>query len=158
MKTYKFKFSKLITVLIYVGIALSVVGLGLNIYFISSDGLANAVKIIYPILQYSLMFLVCILLLVILLSLLISSYYSIDGTTLKTSFGIIKTKYDISKIERIELDKTSKKLTVFFSEEQFTVIVINSDWHEDFVGSLLKVNPKIEFLLHSEEPDEKDKK
>ncbi len=77
-----------------------------------------------------------------------------------TCFGIIKTKYDIEKIESVLLDRNTKKLSVFFSESHFIVIVVKEEWYEDFVAELLKVKPDIEFSINSKEntPDDETKK
>lgn len=156
MKFFKFKFTKLTLAFIYIGLALSAVAFGVNTYFVIADGIKTAANPVYPILQYTLMYFVCVLLFVILLSLLISSYYSIDGEKLKTSFGIIKTKYDIKKIETIILDRATNKLSLYFDSNTFMVIVVKPEWYEDFTDALLKVNPKIEFSIKSKENDKKD--
>ena len=39
MKKFKYKFTKLITALIYVGIALSVTGFGINLYYCIANGI-----------------------------------------------------------------------------------------------------------------------
>ena len=159
MKIYKYKFTKLTLSLIYVGIALCVAGLGVNIYSISTSNIGESAKIVYPIIQYSLMFFIPIVLLILLISLILSSYYSIDATTLKTSFGIIKSKYDIREIQHIVLDRTTNKLTVFLNDSVFFVIVVREEWYEDFIDTLCKANPKIEFTIRSKENDlDKDNK
>ena len=94
------------------------------------------------------------------MSLLLSSYYAIDGTTFKTSFGIIKSKYEVNKIQSIILDRTTGKLSVYFDENTFIVIVVKEEWYEDFIDELLKANPKIEYSVKSKEnkPDDTEKK
>ena len=151
MKVFKYKFSRLTTILIYVGIALCVIGIGVNIFAIITGDPASAVNPVYPILQYSLMFLVPIVLLVILIGLLVSSYYSIDETTLKTSFGIIKSKYELKSIDTILLDRTTDKLTVHFINNTFIVIVVKEEWYDEFISALCKANPEIEYTINSKE-------
>lgn len=160
MKVFKYKFTRLTTSFIYAGLALSVVGLGINIYLLCTTDFAASANIVYPIIQHTLMFLIPVVLLVILISLLISSYYSIDGKFLKTSFGIIKSKYDIENIDTILLDRNTKKLTVYFKNENFMVIVVKEEWYDEFTEALCAANPKIEFSINSKEtPDDpKDKK
>ena len=85
-----------------------------------------------------------------------SDLYSIDEKTLKTSFGIIKSKYKLENIESVLLDRTTDKLSIHFSDENFIVIVVKNEWREDFVDALLKANPKIEFTIKSKENDKKD--
>lgn len=157
MKVFKYKFGKTTTVFIYVGIALSVVAFALNTYFLISEGLGSAADIVYPILRYTLMYLISVLAGVILLSLLLSSYYSVSDKVLKTSFGIIKSKYDIEKIESVVLDRKTNKLSVHFNDNSFIVIVVKEEWYNDFTDAILKAKPDIEFSINSKEnePDEK---
>ena len=160
MKTYKFKFTKLTKIFIYIGIALAVIAFGVNTYFVFSEGVSGVSNPAYPIIRYVLMYFISVLLFVVLTSLLLSSYYSVDGKTLKTSFGIIKSKYDVEKIESVFLDRTTGKLSVYFNENSFIVIAVNEEWYEDFTDALLAANPKIEFSIKSKEntPDDEAKK
>lgn len=158
MKVFKYKFSKLTKTFIYIGIVLCFVGFGLNIFLVITGDVKASANPIYPIIQYTLMFLIPVALLVILVSLILSSYYSIDGNTLKTSFGIIKSKYDISAIETILLDRNTNKLTVYFNNNSFIVIVVKEEWYNEFIDALCKANRSIEFSIKSKEPDNKDDK
>lgn len=160
MKVFKYKFTKAITVFIYLGLALSVAAVAADTYLVIAEGIKSAANPVYPIIQYTLMYVVGILLFIILLSLLLSSYYAIDGTTFKTSFGIIKSKYEVNKIQSIILDRTTGKLSVYFDENTFIVIVVKEEWYEDFIDELLKANPKIEYSVKSKEnkPDDTEKK
>ena len=159
MKIFKYKFTKLTISLIYVGIALCFIGIGINIYSILTSNIKESANIIYPIIQYTLMFLIPVVLLVLLISLVLSSYYSIDDKTLKTSFGIIKSKYDITEIQAIVLDRTTNKLVVYLKNDTFFVIVVKEDWYQDFIDALCKANPKIEYSIRSKENDiDKDDK
>lgn len=159
MKVFKYKFTRLTYILICVGIALCFIGIGLNIFTVVTGDITSAANMLFPIIQYSLMFLIPAVLLVILISLLVSSYYSIDGKTLKTSFGIIKSKYDITKIETVLLDRTTNKLSVYFNDNNFIVIVVKEDWYDDFIDALCKANTNIEFSIKSKESnDDKDDK
>ena len=153
MKIYKYKFTKLTLTLIYIGIALCFVGLGINIYSILTSNIGESANIVYPIIQYSLMFLIPIVLLVLLISLILSSYYSIDENTLKTSFGIIKSKYNIQEIQNIVLDRTNNKLSVYLKNSVFFVIVVKEEWYEDFIDTLCKANSQIEYTIRSKEND-----
>ena len=146
------------TAAIYVGIVLAAVAAGVNTYFVITEGISSAANPLYPILQYSLLYLVAVLAAVLLISLLISSYYSIDEKYFRTSFGIIKSKYEISKIESVVLDRTTNKLSVYFDENTFIVISVREEWYEKFVSELLRVNPHIEYSILSKENDSDEKK
>lgn len=160
MKVFKYKFSRLTTIFIYVGIALCAIGIGVNVFAIITGDPASAANPIYPIIQYTLMFLIPIILLVILIALLVSSYYSIDDTTLKTSFGIIKSSYNVKDIDTILLDRTTDKLTVHFKNNSFIVIVVKEEWYDEFIDALCKTNTEIEYSINSKEggKDDEDKK
>ena len=160
MKKFNFRFTKLTKVFIYLGLALAAAAIAVNTYFVIANGISSAANPTIKIIQYAAMYFAAALLLVVLVSLLISSYYAIDGKRLITSLGIIKTKYDIDAIQSVLLDRNTKKLSVFFAENRFVVIVVKDEWHEDFVAELLKVNPNIEFSINSKEntPDDEEKK
>lgn len=153
MKTYKYKFSKLITAFIWAGIALSVAAFAINTYFVIAEGTGSAANAFYPILRYTLMYFVSVAACVLLVSLLVSSYYAISGKTFKTSFGIIKSKYDVDKIESVVLDRNVKKLAVYFDDKNFIVIVVKEEWYVNFIDELLKANPNIEYTINSKEND-----
>lgn len=156
MKIFKYKFTKLMTAFIYVGIALAVIAAGVNTYSVITDGTASAANPVYPVITYTLMYAVSIMMLVILVSLLLSSYYAIDDAAFKTSFGIIKSKYDIKKVEYIILDRETNKLAVYFNENNFIVISVNEEWYEDFVGAMLKANRNISYTIKSKENKQED--
>ncbi len=150
----------MITAFIYAGLALAVAAFGVNLYFAITRGLNGAVHPFYPILQYTLMGIVSVALFVILISLILSSYYAVDGKTLKTSFGIIKSKYDLEKVESIILDRETNKLSIHFDDGAFIVIVVKPEWYDDFVEAVLRANPKIDYAVKSKEntPDDDQKK
>lgn len=150
MKVFKYKFTKLIYALIGVILALSVAGFGITLWQVIDFGLDTA-NPTFTVIRYILMFFVTVALFIILLSLLISSYYSVDGKTktITTSFGFIKSRYDIENIDVITLDRTTNKLTVVFKDEKFIVIVVKEEWYERFVQAILDVNPRIEYSIQS---------
>ncbi len=160
MKVFKYKFTKVTTILIYTGIFLCALCVGLNIFSIVTSDLSSSANIVYPVIQYTLMFLIPLALAVILVSLLVSSYYSIDEKWLKTSFGVIKSKYDLKDIKTLLLDRTTNKLSVYFNNESFIVIVVKEDWYDDFIDALCSANDKIEFTINSKEnkKDDEEKK
>lgn len=160
MKTFKYKFSKLIFWVIWAGIALCAVGFAVNLYFCITVGISSAADPVYPIIQYSAMFFVSVVLFVLLVSILKSSYYSVDEKNFTTSFGFIKSRYKIEDIDTIELDRVTNKLSVYFKNETYVVIVVKEEWYNDFVQAIIDVNPRIEYSIKSKEntPDDHDKK
>lgn len=156
MKKFKFRYSKLTVALIYIGLALSVAAFAMNTFYVITDGIKTALNPFYPILRYSLMYFISVLLCVVLVSLLISSYYAVDKKYLKTCFGIVRSKYDVTKIETILIDRNTDKLSVFFDNNSFITIAINEEWYDEFSDALLAANPKIEFSIASKDGDKKD--
>lgn len=160
MKIFKFKYSKIATAFIYLGLALAATAFALNLYYLLTEGIDGAYNPAYPIIRYVLMFFVSILLAVILISLLVSSYYAVGDGVLKTSFGIIKSKYKLTDIENIILDRETNKLILQFKTQTFISVVVKPEWYEDFVNALLEKNPDINYSVKSKEntPDDNEKK
>lgn len=142
-------------------------GFGVTLYQVLTYGISSSAEPSYTIIQYVLMFAVSIGLAIILISLLFRSYYAVNGEYFITSFGIIKSKYKISDILSIELDRKTDKLTVYFkgeikngveTENPFVVIVVNPEWNEKFVDAILEIKPEIEFSIKSETPNDVNEK
>ena len=131
-------------------------GFALNLYQCIRYGIASAADPVYPIIQYTTMFIVTVALFAILLSVLIFSAYIVDNKYFRTRFGFIVSKYDVKKIECITLDRKTNKLAVTFDDDNYIVVVVKEEWYEDFVQALLKVNPAIEHEIKSLKNDKKD--
>lgn len=151
MKIFKYKFTTTTLVLVYLGLALSIAGIALNTFNIFNERIWLYSNNSLPIIRYVLVYFVSVALAVILISLLLSSYYSVDEKYFKTSFGIIKSSYDVKTIKLINIDRASGKLSVYFDEDKYVVIVVKKEWHDEFVDALLKANPEIEFTIESKE-------
>lgn len=160
MKVFKYKFSALTRVFIWLGLALAAVAFGLTLYNVLSKSYNNSANIVYPIISYVAMFFVSTLMAVILISLLVSSYYAVGDKKFRTSFGLIKSTFLTDNITRILLDRETGKLTVHFKDNTFVVVVVKPEWYEDFISELLKCNPAIEYTINSKTspPDDKNKK
>lgn len=156
MKTFRYKFTRLTFWLIIAGMVLCAAGFALNLYQCIRYGIASAADPVYPIIQYTTMFIVTVALFAILLSVLIFSAYIVDDKYFRTRFGFIVSKYDVKKIEYITLDRKTNKLAVTFDDDNYIVVVVKEEWYEDFVQALLKVNPAIEYEIKSLENDKKD--
>ncbi|MCM1439120.1 MAG: hypothetical protein NC131_07935 [Roseburia sp.] len=158
MKTFKYKFTKVMVALMILGMVLCGVGFAVNLYYCITNGISHAADPVYPIMQYVLMFFVTVVLFALLLSILLRSAYVIDGKYFKTRFGFITSKYDTEKIEGVLLDKKTNKLTVNFTSGEFIVIVVKQEWYDDFISALLEANPKIEYTVNSLDSTDLDKK
>lgn len=149
MKKFKYKFTTTTLVFIYLGLLLSVAGIALNTYNIFAEAAWLYANNTFDIIRYVIVYFVSVALAVILISLLLSSYYSLDEKHFKTSFGIIRSTYDIKTIKLIQLDRATNKLTVYFEEDKFIVVVVKKEWHNEFIDTLLKFSPEVEFSIGS---------
>lgn len=151
MKVFKYKFTKLTLGFIWAGIALSVAAFGVTLYNVIAGNYKNYANVVYPIIGYVAMFFVSVLLIVILTALIFSSYYAVGNNSFKTSFGIIKSKFNTDDVDSILLDRATNKLTVYFKDQNFIVIVINDELYEEFVTEIMLCNPQIEYTINSKE-------
>lgn len=160
MKVFKYKFTKPIAVCIFVGIAFAVAAFAVTLFNTITADYGNNTVVALTIARHVVMFIVSCALFVILVSLLFSSYYSVGNKVLKTSFGVIKSKFSTDNIESVLLDRTTNKLAVKLKTDNCIMIVIKPELYEEFVGELLKCNPKIEYSINSVQnsPDDKHKK
>jgi hypothetical protein len=146
-------------ILIYVALVLCVVGFGFNLYQVIKVGFSDTSSVVYKAIQYALMFLVTVALFAILVGLLAKSYYEVTDKQLNTHFGFIVSKYEISKIEKIVLERATNKLTVIFTETLYINIVIAKDSYDDFISAILAAKPAVEYEILSEDStDPKAKK
>ncbi len=158
MKSFNYKFTTVKKGLLIAGLALSVAGFGINLFFLITNGISSAADPVYPILQYTLMFLVTVALFTLIISMLISSKYIIDDKFFKIKFGLIVSKYELEKIDSVVLDRKTDKLNVTFDNGEYAVIVVKQDWYNDFIEALLAANPKIEYSIISLDNNDVDKK
>ncbi len=111
--------------------------------------------------QFLLMYLVCALLTVLVVAMLIKSQYIITDKELICCFGLIRSKYELSKIYSVRHFKGSGKLAVYFDDykNKYTIIVVKESWYDAFVKELQARNDKIEydFMTAEEESDLKKK-
>ena len=140
-----------------VAMILCVLGFAINLFYCITNGTKHAADPVYPVMQYTLMFFVTVVLFALLLSIMLQSAYIIDGKYFKTRFGFIVSKYDVEKIDGILLDRKTNKLTVNFSGGEFIVIVVKQEWYDEFITALLEANPKIEYTVNSLDKDDKNK-
>lgn len=140
VKRFKIKFSPAILVLCVAILLLCLVGIGVSVWRINRFGINGFNDVI----KYPFLIAVCLFCIVIVISLLIRSQYLVNGETLITQFGIIKSKSSVKEITSILLDRDLNKLTVYFGE-QYSVISVSPEWNEDLVRALLAVNPNIDY-------------
>ena len=94
-----------------------------------------------------------VVLLVFVLSVLFYSRYVIKDGYLYTYFGFVKNKTPVSEIVEITKFKKSNKLVVYFSTEEYTVIVIAPEFYDEFVMAIRNANKSIVYDARIEGED-----
>ena len=147
VKRFKIKFSPIIIVLCIAILLLCGLGIGISVWRIVRFG----IKGFNDVIKYPFLIAVCLFCIVIVIAILIRSQYIVDGESLVTQFGIIKSKFAIREITSVLLDCDLKKLSVYFGE-QYSVISVSPEWNEELVRALLAVNPNIDYGFTLSDP------
>ncbi|MDE6274313.1 MAG: hypothetical protein K2L87_04625 [Clostridiales bacterium] len=156
IKKYKFQFSALIYAMFGIGLALAGAGIGLTIWRIITQGADG----VYQWLQHILILFMSGLFTVIIISMLIKSQYVLYEDKLVLQFGLIRTKYELKKIYSIHLFKGAGKLAVYFDDfkTKYVMVVVKESWYDDFVKTLLDLNPNLGFYFSTAEEEEEIKR
>ncbi len=141
MKSFKFRYSIAVWVLLGLLIALATAGLIWNIYNIIAFWGNDWLKVA----TFTAICALALVLIVFGVSVAVYGRYVVKGGTLISYFGLLKTKYDIEDIVEITHFKKSNKLVTYFTDQTFTVIVIDQSEYTDFVMAIREVNPKITY-------------
>ena len=141
MKSFRFKYTTLIWILLTAILCLSLAGVGWNIFNVIEFSRLNAIKTT----TYSIILAFSILLCVVVISVMIYGKYIIKDGKLYTCFGFIRTKIEVEKITAIIHFKKSDKLVIYFNQNKYAVIVVSPAEYDNFVNALREVNPKIAF-------------
>lgn len=158
MKQFRYRFPKWIIALLAVGAALCV---GAAIYDVALFVLSGATDVLDWI-KYLLFLFAALLLAVVFLSVLLSTKYLVSGGALVLRFGIVRNKYSLADVNSLHLFKSSKKLFVYFKNEQYAVVNVNGEWADALVRAIVEENENITYSFSSPEEEEllknKDKK
>ena len=153
MKTFNLKFSNLIVILAYAGVAVCVAAFALNVWrFVKDGGFTD----FYATIQYLIIFGISLFAPVLLLCVVHNSRYIITETEFITAFGFIKSKFPISDMTKAIFNKATCQLAVYTGEE-FMVFRLNEKWSKEFIDLLLSKGKIIYDEVEDFEPDE-DKK
>ncbi len=152
MKTYKFKFSKLIICLCIAALLVAVAGIVFTIYRINRYGFSSPTLSI----QHVVILLFAALAIVVFASLLMRSVYKVTDSEIVLWFGIVKSVYKIKDIESIHLFTKTNKLVLYFKDGKYTVIVVKPEWYNDFTKDILAKNDKIRYDVSISDKDEEE--
>ena len=150
MKSYKFRFSKLVLVLIGLAIAAALAAVAYTVYRIYLYGFSSPLLVI----QHVAGLIVAALAIVIFVSLLIRSVYKITDTQIILWFGIVKQTFKIADIESVHLFTKTNKLVIYFKDDKYTVIVVKPEWYNEFTKEILARNDKIRYDVSTTDKDE----
>lgn len=140
MKKFKFDYSPLIYVLLFVVLGVLAVGMVFNVI-----SLIDAIKVQPQNLFTSISIMVVTLLLIFLvLSVLLYGRYVVKDDYLYCYLGIIRTKIDIKQIYNLTYFKKQNKLVAYYGKG-YSVIVIKKDDFDEFTDALRQVNHEIYF-------------
>lgn len=149
MKKFRFKYSPVIWILLALVIALLIGGIIWNAFNLVQYLWAGTFKIVI----YSLIIALTAFLLLFALSMLFYGRYVVKSGFIFTYFGLIKSKVEIKNVVQVTHFKKSDKLVVYFSDQKFTVIVIDPKYYDDFVHAVREFNREIIFHSQTEEPN-----
>lgn len=141
MKSFNYKHSALVLIMLSVIFVLS----GLGVYFnvISAiDAVYTAKKISYAILSG-----ICALLDAAVLGIVFFSRYSVKKNALIVRMGIVSVKHEIKEILALVHVKKSNKLVAQFGDGSFAVIVISPKYYDQFFSAIKEVNPAVIFSV-----------
>ena len=139
MKRFQFQYTKTMKVLMYLALLLCVAAFALNAWSFFQTGIEG----FYSALRYAILLLVTVGGFVILLSMLISSAYIVTDKELITAFGIIRSKFKLSEIEKLTLNSKTKKLSVTFENGTYMVFIVNETWHEELIATIREKKPSV---------------
>ncbi len=139
MKSFRFKYSSTVWVLLFLVLILAVAGVFWNVFNLIEYSWAGTFKIIV----YTLLIIMTGALTVLVLSLMVYGKYVIKNDSLYTCFGIFKNKTPVNEIIQITHFKKSDKLVMYFKDGKYTVIVISPENYEQFVLAVREANPSV---------------
>lgn len=140
IKTFKYHFTPVMSVLAVAILCLCGLGIALSVYRIVQNpphGFSDYLK--SPLLIAISAF--CI---VVVVSVLMKSQYVVTTEYYILQFGFIKNKYPVKEITSLELDTDTQKMTIYMGES-FLVLSLCATENEEFVTAIRKVNPNADF-------------
>ena len=97
----------------------------------------------YDALQYIILLAATLACPIIIIPMLASSRYIVTEKELITKFGLIKSKYRLDDVMRLSLDRSTGKLSLYFKNDSFMIIVVNREWNDEFIEALREHHPAI---------------
>ena len=132
MKSFRYIHSVAVWIITAIILILSGVGIYFNIY-----SAFNCDGIIFKIVSYCILALICLMLCVAVLSVMLKSKYIIKDGLLCLYFGFVSVKTDIKDMVSITLISKGNRLVAEFSNLRFSAIVIAENLYDEFIKANL---------------------
>lgn len=139
MKSFRFKYSQLVWVLLLLVMVILIAGVCWNAYTLISNWGTSTTKTVTNFITLAL----TVFLLIFAISIMVFGKYTIKDGHVFVHFGFFKTKTPVSEIVQFTHFKKSDKLVAYFKDEKYSVIVISKDCYQDFVLAVREFNPSI---------------
>lgn len=139
MKSFKFRYSGVVWILLALVTILSFIGLGWNIFSLTEYFGINQIKTVSHFIMSGL----CALLAFTTLSIIIYGRYKIKKGCLITYLGYLKSKVKIQEVTELVHFTKSNKLVAYYKDDKYSIIVISPEDYDDFVLAMREVNAKI---------------
>ena len=139
MKSFKFRYSTTVWILLALVVILSVSGLAWNVFNVFAYKGTDTFKII----SYVIIAILTLCLFIFSVSAVLYGRYVIKKDCVTVYFGLFKTKIALNEITEVVHFKKSNKLVAYFTNDSYSVIIISPEDYSNFVLALREVNPKI---------------
>ncbi len=140
MSKFKYKKSILITVAVAILMAFAVAGCVLNII--------NIVKSVGETLQvigYIIALAICLFTLACAVGVFFFSFYTVSEDAVTVRYGIFYEKIAFSSITAVTVFKKTDALVMYYGNNKYQVILTASENYDNFVNSLIEINPDIAY-------------
>lgn len=145
------------TALIVLMIIVSGVVAGLNVYNMVAAALSGAMPSnAWGWFTYIVLVIVGIAGVVVGISMLLNSRYEVTSTELILRFGLIATRYAVADMVAVHVFKNTKKLTVYFKDDRYAVVVVKEEWYKSLIEELIRINPRIAYGEEEENDNDGD--
>lgn len=156
MKTFRYKFSRAMIIIIAAMFALGLTAFGITLWQSIEYGLDHTAVQAFAIAKYILLYFVSLSVVTIAILFVTRSYYRIGGGKLKMCFAALPTAYNTDDIDAVIHDRTNDSLSVYFKDDTSVNIVIKREQYSDFVQAVLDENPSSEYSIRSKTSTEDD--
>ncbi|MBR2871094.1 MAG: hypothetical protein IKB98_06960 [Clostridia bacterium] len=152
MKTFRFKYSVTVWILLTVISLVSLGGLVWNIFTIVEYAGISDKRVV----SGAILCLLCLVLLSLSISIMVYGKYVIKNGCVYSYLGFIKSRFDVSELTELIHFKKSNKLVAYFGETNFIIVVIAPEFYEQFILAVREINPKISYNVKIDGEDTPD--